>query len=76
MDEKTVKGPIRNRFHEAFMRFLVWREQHVKERTFTMFLALLVGILGGLAALVLKIAIHYISRAATSTIKRTGRKRA
>ncbi len=72
MDEKTVKGPIRNRFHEAFMRFLVWREQHVKERTFTMFLALLVGILGGLAALVLKIAIHYISRAATSTINVTG----
>ena len=71
MDEKTVKGPIRNRFHEAFMRFLVWREQHVKERTFTMFLALLVGILGGLAALVLKIAIHYISRAATSTINVT-----
>ena len=72
MDEKTVKGPIRNRFHEAFMRFLVWREQHVKERTFIMFLALLVGILGGLAALVLKIAIHYISRAATSTINVTG----
>ena len=37
-----------------------------------MFLALLVGILGGLAALVLKIAIHYISRAATSTINVTG----
>jgi len=72
MDEKTVNGPNRNRFHEAFMRFLVWREQHVKERTFTMFLALLVGILGGLAALVLKIAIHYISRAATSTINVTG----
>lgn len=72
MDEKTVKGPIRNRFHDAFMRFLVWREQHVKERTFTMFLALLVGILGGLAALVLKTAIHYISRAATSTINVTG----
>ncbi len=43
------------------MRFLSWREAHVKERTFVLFIALLVGIFGGLAALVLKMLIHFIS---------------
>lgn len=72
MEEPRTGGPIHSRVNDAFMRFLVWREKHVKERTFIMFLALLVGVLAGLAALLLKTAIHYISRAATSTINVTG----
>lgn len=47
--------------NRLFMRFLSWREAHVKERTFVLFIALLVGIFGGLAALVLKMLIHFIS---------------
>jgi len=51
-----------------FMRFLVWREHHISERTFLIFLALLVGVFGGLAAQLLKFLIHTISGALTSRI--------
>lgn len=44
-----------------FARVLVWRERYIPERTFVMILALLVGVLGGFAALVLKFLIHAIS---------------
>lgn len=44
-----------------FLAFLSWREKYVKERTFVIFLALLVGIFCGFAALVLKWLIHVIS---------------
>ena len=54
--------------HEMFMRFLLWREKHVKDRTFILFVAFLVGIFGGLAAIVLKVSIHFISTALTSRI--------
>lgn len=45
---------------EWFLRFLYWRERHIKERDFVIFLALVVGILSGLAAMVLKWLIHTI----------------
>ena len=48
-------------FEASFMRLLVWRERHIKEKTFVSILALAVGILGGIAALVLKWLIHAIS---------------
>ncbi len=51
-----------------FMRFLVWRERHISERNFLVFLALLVGVFGGLAAQLLKFLIHTISGALTSHI--------
>ena len=50
------------------MRFIVWREHHISERTFLIFLALLVGVFGGLAAQLLKFLIHTISNALTSHI--------
>lgn len=50
----------------AFMKLLMWRERHIKEKTFVSILALAVGILGGLAALVLKWLIHAISDFLTS----------
>lgn len=43
----TQKYIHNNRFHDLFMRFLVWREHHISERTFLIFLALLVGVFGG-----------------------------
>ncbi|MDE6378002.1 MAG: hypothetical protein K2K72_04575, partial [Duncaniella sp.] len=46
---------------KGFMSFLVWRERHIKEKTFVSILALAVGVLGGGAALVLKWLIHFIS---------------
>jgi CIC family chloride channel protein len=50
-----------SKLNKLFLKFLTWRETHVKERTFVLFIALLVGIFGGLAALVLKMLIHFIS---------------
>ena len=43
------------RFHDSFMKLLLWREKHLSERTFVLFLALLTGIAGGFAAVLLKV---------------------
>jgi len=40
---------------------LLWRERHVKEKTFLIFLAFVVGVFCGFAALALKWLIHFIS---------------
>lgn len=57
-----------NRLNDWFMRLVVWREHHISERTFLVFLALLVGVFAGLAAQLLKFLIHTISSALTSRI--------
>lgn len=54
-----------------FMRLLVWREKHISEKTFVVFLALLVGTFGGFAALLLKEFIHLISHGLTSGMSAT-----
>lgn len=64
----TQKYIHTGRLQDAFMRFLVWREHHISERTFLIFLALLVGIFGGIAAQLLKFLIHHIGRLLTSTV--------
>lgn len=51
-----------------FMRFLLWRERHIKEKNFVIVLALLVGIFSGCAAIVLKFLIHFISTVLTGGI--------
>lgn len=43
-----------------FVKLLIWREKHIKEKNFVIFLALIVGIFAGLAAMVLKWLIHNI----------------
>ncbi|MDE6391077.1 MAG: chloride channel protein, partial [Duncaniella sp.] len=48
-------------FEKAFFAMLSWREKHIKEKTFVIILALIVGVLGGAAALVLKWLIHAIT---------------
>lgn len=54
----------------AWTRFWVsvaqWRERHIKERNFVIILALIVGVLCGLAAQLLKYLIHLISSLLTS----------
>lgn len=59
-------------FNAAFMRFLHWREKHVSERTFVIFLALVVGVVAGLAAQLLKFLIHSISVVLTRHIDLAG----
>lgn len=65
MSQKYIHN---NPVNTLFVKFLVWREHHIKERNFLMFLALLVGVVGGLAAQLLKFLIHTISGALTSHI--------
>lgn len=57
MKEINTQSPI----YRFFLRLVNWREKHVKEKNFILFLALLVGIFCGLAAMVLKWLIHLIS---------------
>ncbi|MDE6197683.1 MAG: chloride channel protein [Muribaculaceae bacterium] len=53
------------RLREMFFSFLLWREKHIKEKNFVLVLALLVGVCSGVAAIVLKFLIHYISTVLT-----------
>lgn len=48
-------------YHATLLKVLVWREKHIPERTFVSILALIVGVLCGFAALLLKWLIHLIS---------------
>ncbi|MCM1077457.1 MAG: chloride channel protein [Bacteroides sp.] len=64
----TVINSLGNSFHDAFMALLVWRERHIKEKTFVIILALIVGVIAGVAALVLKTLIHLISSTLTARI--------
>jgi len=46
-------------FRKILRKFLVWRVKHIRYRQFILLLSLIVGILSGLAAVVLKNSIYY-----------------
>lgn len=50
-----------NRFTDMWLRFIIWREHHIKERNFIIILSLIIGVIGGFAAQLLKFLIHTIS---------------
>lgn len=52
-----------------FMKMLVWREKHIRERSFLVILALVTGIVSGLAAVLLKFLIGAISGFLTSQVQ-------
>lgn len=54
-----------------YMRVLMWREKHIKEKTFVIILALVVGIVSGFAALLLKFLISAIATFLTSKLSLT-----
>ncbi|MBD5233088.1 MAG: chloride channel protein [Bacteroidales bacterium] len=68
MDDSTSSNTAVSKPKEWFYSFLLWREKHIKEKNFVLFLALLVGICSGLAAIVLKLFIHYISTVLTAGV--------
>lgn len=68
MTETTDNIPTGHSVSDLFLRFVLWREKHVKEKTFVLFVAFLVGLFGGLAAIILKTLIHFISGALTSQV--------
>lgn len=57
---------VNNRYTEAWLKFVSWREKHIREKSFLVILALLVGILCGLAAQLLKFLIHVIEHLLTA----------
>ena len=48
------------------MHVLMWREQHISERTFVLMMSFVVGLFTGLAAIVLKMLIHEIQHQLTA----------
>ncbi|MCF8229365.1 MAG: chloride channel protein [Bacteroidales bacterium] len=47
-------------------RFLIWRLRHIKDRQFILILSVIIGVLGGLSAVVIKNAVHFIKELLTS----------
>ena len=70
--EQTQPNNNEIRSGGVFRKLLLWRERHISEKAFVVILALLVGTLGGFAALLLKWLIHTISSALTSHLAITG----
>jgi CIC family chloride channel protein len=54
---------------DLFYRFLLWREKHVKEKTFILIISFLVGICTALAAILLKQTIHMIQHFLTANTR-------
>lgn len=48
-----------------FVKFLLWREQHIKEKNFILIISFVVGILTALSAIILKFLIHWIQHLLT-----------
>ncbi|MDE6009344.1 MAG: chloride channel protein [Muribaculaceae bacterium] len=60
-----------NAFTRWWMKIVSWRERHIKERNFLIILALLVGVICGFAAQLLKFLIHLISGFLTAHMSAT-----
>ena len=65
---KIFSSRFRKRMHNLFFAFIAWREAHISEKNFVLVLALFVGIFSGMAALVLKFLIHWISGMLTAHV--------
>ena len=61
--EDTPKTESRN---DLMMRLLLWREKHINEHNFVLFLSFVIGICTAAAALILKYLIHLIQNLLTS----------
>ena len=55
-----------------FYRFLLWREQHIKEKHFILIISFLVGICTAAAAIILKQLIHFIQHLLTGNFNAAG----
>ena len=67
MAYKEHNGPLSN----WWLSLVMWRERHIKEKNFLIILALIVGLVCGFAALILKWLIHVISDLLTSHLSTT-----
>lgn len=60
-DNKTLDEPVESESSHWLDRVRRWRETHIKEKTFVVVLALVVGAVSGLAAVLLKFLIGFIA---------------
>lgn len=66
--QETISSRNSERFRQWWMSILIWRERHIKERTFVILLSLAVGVFAGLAAMALKWLIHTIASLLSTNI--------
>ena len=69
---KTTETPQESRFQKWLSSVKHWRETHIKEKTFVVILALVVGALSGLAAVLLKYLIGLIASMLTKHVHIAG----
>ena len=60
-----------NRATELWLKFVIWREHHIPERTFMVILSLIIGVICGAAAQLLKFLIHEIASFLTAHVSET-----
>ena len=68
MRDPYLPEALHRRVHALWLKVLMWRERHIKEKNLVLILSLVVGVAAGMAALVLKWLIHFISGHLTSDI--------
>lgn len=69
---KTTDKPTESRFALWLNNLRRWRENHIKEKTFVVILALVVGVVSGLAAVLLKYLISLIAGLLTKHVHIAG----
>lgn len=67
--QKDLENRKKEKTEGWFLKVLQWREKHIKEKTFILILALIVGVAGGFAALLLKDLIHHLSGLLTAHLE-------
>ena len=69
---KTEESPVESPLARWLSALRKWREQHIKEKTFVVVLALVVGAVSGLAAVLLKFLIGFIAGLLTKHVHIAG----
>lgn len=65
MRDPYLPNRLRKPVHDLWLKILIMREKYIKEKTLVILLSLLIGILAGIAAMILKWLIHFISGSLT-----------
>lgn len=52
---------MKSRFKKILKQFLIWRVRHISDRTFMIFLSVIIGFASGIAAVVIKRSVHFIA---------------
>lgn len=53
------------RFNELLLKFLIWRVKHISTKNFTIIISGIIGLIAGLAAVVLKESVHFLQKILT-----------